>query len=348
MPSPEPRSLPGSFYEKSRELRIEAEQCADPDVKKVMLEAIDRYYKADIELGLVKEGHERSIQIMASAEDDPKRTPSNDSDQTTSAFYRFLEQALTFGAKGIKKSALPRFIGFLAYLALIGLLAGSILLNRPQVTAAAIVLLMLAGVMSILLLFEVPKKVRPIIFEIILLLVVMVFLAVSAYAVFTLLNDKPTGASQQVFVPSYVPSGSSSSSTAPKIEPPDLESTPFQARIRADGLPAFEGQITFSADLKFKAPGEFLVSTGATGEHIECPGGVKGEWAYANDDHTVLNFQMEISMIAETPKISHDQYLQCLGVLQPLTVRKTSSTCTFRSSNECHSDDLNIHLLQSP
>jgi hypothetical protein len=113
---------------------------------------------------------------------------------TSSAFYRFLEQALTLGKKGIRKSALPRFVGFLSYLALVGLLATSILLNLgPQVIASAIVLLMLVGIMSVLLLWDIPK-IRPVIFEIILLLVVCSFLAVSAFAVYKWLESStPNG-----------------------------------------------------------------------------------------------------------------------------------------------------------
>jgi hypothetical protein len=116
--------------------------------------------------------------------DPPKPTASE------SAFYRFLQQALTLGAKQVKPSVLPQFIGFLVYAALVGFLASSLFLNRPQVTAAAIAMLMIVGIMSILLLFDIGRRIHAIVFDIIILLVVVCFLAISGYAAYRLLNSQ--------------------------------------------------------------------------------------------------------------------------------------------------------------
>jgi hypothetical protein len=132
------------------------------------------------------------------ASEGPPIRPPNDAEHkpaqgdSTFAFYRFLEQALSVGARGIRRSALPTFIGYLVYIALAALLFAGILLDRPQVTAAAIVLLLIVGLLTILLLFDLPKKVRPIVAEIILILVAVCILGVSAYAVFKLLNPTAT------------------------------------------------------------------------------------------------------------------------------------------------------------
>lgn len=331
---PKPRKLPQSFYEKFREMLDAAEKCTDPDLKKLILEAASRYYQADISLGLSAKDDRGIDRIMAMA-DSPTPTAPNGSPLTpTSTFYRFLEQALTLGTRGISKSALPRFIGFLVYAALIGLLTSSLLLNLgPQVTASAIVLLMLAGVMSIVLLLEIPKKVRPVIFEIILLLVVICFLGVSTYAVVKLLNVKP------------VLQHEVSDKAAPitKVEPPDLEARQWKTTIRADGFPAFEGQVKFGADQNFEAQGQFLVPTEALNERIECPAGLKGGWSYGSADHFVLRFQMHLTMFSDAG-ISKDQYLQCSSSLKPLASRVFSKACIFRSAVGCSASGLDIHL----
>ena len=114
-----------------------------------------------------------------------------------SRFFSFLEQALFLGARGIRQTALPTFIGYVVYVGLAALLFTGIFANRPQVTVAAIVLLMIVGLLAILLLFEVPKKIRPAVAEAIVLMVVVCFLAVSAYAVFRLLNPSATGQTGQ-------------------------------------------------------------------------------------------------------------------------------------------------------
>jgi hypothetical protein len=108
-----------------------------------------------------------------------------------SSFYRFLQQALTLGAKRVQPSVLPQLIGFLVYVALVGFLASSLILNRPQATAAALVMLMIVGIMSILLLFDISKRIHTIVLDIILLLVVFCFLVISGYAAFRLLNPQP-------------------------------------------------------------------------------------------------------------------------------------------------------------
>jgi hypothetical protein len=107
-----------------------------------------------------------------------------------SAFYGFLQQALTLGAQKVRPSVLPQLIGFLAYVALVGLFGTSLLWNRPKVTAAAIVMLMLVGVMAILLLLNIGKKIHSVVANAILLLAVSAFLAIAAYAVVKLLGGK--------------------------------------------------------------------------------------------------------------------------------------------------------------
>lgn len=118
-------------------------------------------------------------------EDDPPHA----SNASESAFYRFLQQALTLGAKRLRPSVLPQFIGFLVYVALVVFLASGLLLNHPQVTAAAIVMLMLVGLVAILLLLDLGRKVHAITSNVILLLVVASFLAISGYVVVRLLAE---------------------------------------------------------------------------------------------------------------------------------------------------------------
>ena len=108
--------------------------------------------------------------------------------ESTTAFWSFLQQALSLGVSGVKKSALPGFIGFLVYAGLVALLATGLWLNRPQVTAATIVLLMIVGLLALLLLLDAPKKIRPVVAEVVLVLVAICFLGVSVYAVVKLLN----------------------------------------------------------------------------------------------------------------------------------------------------------------
>jgi len=192
MPSPEPKPL-RDFYEKGQVLLEEARSCSDPDMKQQLYKAADRYFKADIDLVVAKETGNNKIGDIMAAEAPPQR-PSNDAGHgpaqrdPTSAFFGFLEQALTIGARGIRRSALPTFIGYLVYAALAALFFAGILLDRPQVTAAAIVLLLIVGLLAVLLLFDLPKKVRPIVAEIILVMVVVSVLGVAAYAVVKLLN----------------------------------------------------------------------------------------------------------------------------------------------------------------
>jgi hypothetical protein len=109
-----------------------------------------------------------------------------------SAFYGFLKQALTLGLKRVRPSAVPQVLGFFVYVALVGLLATSLIWNRPKAMAAAIVMLILVALMAILLLFDIPRRIHPIVANIILVLVVAAFLAISAYAVVKLLanNDE--------------------------------------------------------------------------------------------------------------------------------------------------------------
>lgn len=132
---------------------------------------------------------------MSTPDSKPSRKVREDdapqvSNTSESAFYRFLQQALTLGAKRIRPSVLPQFIGFLVYVALVVFLASGLLLNRPQVTAAAIVMLMIVGVVAILLLLDIGRKVHAITSNVILLLVVASFLAMSGYAVVRLLADQ--------------------------------------------------------------------------------------------------------------------------------------------------------------
>jgi hypothetical protein len=123
----------------------------------------------------------------------PDEHSSPSANASESAFYRFLQQALTLGAKRLRPSVLPQFIGFLVYAALAAFLATSLVLNRPRVIAAAVVMLMIVGVMAILLLLGIGKDIHPIVSNAILLLVVMALLAISAYAVVKLLGDNSPG-----------------------------------------------------------------------------------------------------------------------------------------------------------
>ena len=107
-----------------------------------------------------------------------------------SGFYGFLQQALTLGAKKVRPSILPQLIGFLVYVALVALFGTSLLWNRPKVTAAAIVMLMLVGVMAVLLLLNIGTKIHPVVANAILSLAVAAFLAITAYAVVKLLGGE--------------------------------------------------------------------------------------------------------------------------------------------------------------
>ena len=97
---------------------------------------------------------------------------------SVSGFYGFLQQALTLGAKKVRPSHLPQLVGFLVYVAFAALFGTSLAWNRPKVMAAAIVMLMLVGVMAILLLFNIGKKIHPVVANAILLLAVAAFLAI--------------------------------------------------------------------------------------------------------------------------------------------------------------------------
>jgi hypothetical protein len=48
MPSPNSKKLPSDLYEKGKEMLKQAEKCDDPEVKRLILEAAERYYDADI------------------------------------------------------------------------------------------------------------------------------------------------------------------------------------------------------------------------------------------------------------------------------------------------------------
>jgi hypothetical protein len=136
------------------------------------------------------------------------------------------------------------------------------------------------------------------------------------------------------------------SPTPPSFTPPDLESHKWSVNIRSSAFPAFEGQTEFRADHTFDAMGNFLVPTQALNEHIECPGGLKGTWSYAKDDHTALGIEnMEISQFSDY-KISKDQYVQCAATLQAIASKATrvTTTCPFISSTTCKTRDLEIHL----
>jgi hypothetical protein len=111
------------------------------------------------------------------------------------AFYGFLQQALTLGATKVRPSVLPQVIGFLVYAALVALFGTSLIWNRPKAMAAAIVMLMLVGVMSVLLLLRIDRKIHPFVANAILLLAVASFLAMSAYAVAKLLDGESPEAS---------------------------------------------------------------------------------------------------------------------------------------------------------
>ncbi len=127
----------------------------------------------------------------------PDNRPTRNASPRLSAFYGFLKQALTLGLKRVRPSAVPQVIGFFVYVALVGLLATSLIWDRPKAMAAAIVMLILVALMAILLLFDIPRRIHPIVANIILLLVVASFLAISGYAVVKLLDNKSSGNSEK-------------------------------------------------------------------------------------------------------------------------------------------------------
>src|ERR1700739_4848383 len=66
---------------------------------------------------------------------------------------------------------------------------------------------------------------------------------------------------------------------APTFTPPDLEGHKWTVNIRASGFPAFEGHdAVFLANHDYQFQGNFLVPTGATDQHIDCPSNVSGRW----------------------------------------------------------------------
>jgi len=97
---------------------------------------------------------------------------------------------------------------------LVGFLASSFILNNPKVIAAAIVMLMIVGIMSMLLLFDVGKRIHTVVFDIVILLVVASFLSITGYAVFKLLNLGPSKS------PAISPDVSSSQSPSSSTSPP--------------------------------------------------------------------------------------------------------------------------------
>jgi hypothetical protein len=130
----------------------------------------------------------------------------------------------------------------------------------------------------------------------------------------------------------------------PTFTPPDLEGHKWTVSIRASGFPAFEGSdAAFLANHDYMFLGKFLVPTGATDQHIDCPSNVSGHWDYAKPDHTQISLDMKIAAIAgRTP----DEYAQCMRTLNPLVQaqQKASATCTFINSALCTTDGLEIHL----
>jgi hypothetical protein len=47
-PKPKPKQLPSDLYEKGKEMLKQAEKCDDPEIKRLILQAAERYYDADI------------------------------------------------------------------------------------------------------------------------------------------------------------------------------------------------------------------------------------------------------------------------------------------------------------
>lgn len=222
MPSHDSKPL-RDFYEKGQNFLAESRNEPDPDLRQLEREMAVRYFEADIKQGFTKGSDRDNIEDMMAEQRDsgsasgahqtPKQTDA------TSAFYRFLEQALTLGTRGIRKSALPTYIGWLVYVGLIALLATGIFLSRPQVIAAAIALLLIAALVAILLLGGVFNKLHPIVANVIALLIVVGFLAVTAYTVVKLVNSpdsekRPAQQSQ----PSTAPPGPATPGTGSNTE----------------------------------------------------------------------------------------------------------------------------------
>jgi hypothetical protein len=122
MPSPEPKPL-RDFYEKGQELLEEARNEPDPDLKKLMYEVADRYFKADIDLAIAEKTASNKIGDLMAGEGQPTE-PTDEArhvssvPNSTSRFFGFLEQALFLGGRGIRQTALPKFIGYFRVLSL--------------------------------------------------------------------------------------------------------------------------------------------------------------------------------------------------------------------------------------
>ncbi len=103
-------------------------------------------------------------------------------DKSVVSFNSLLQQALTFGVKKVSPSVLPQFIGFIVYGGLVGLIWVGVSLKLDQrIIIAGIVLLLLAGIMTLLLLLG--TTIYPLVLNILVVVVVVGFLVVSAYAV---------------------------------------------------------------------------------------------------------------------------------------------------------------------
>jgi hypothetical protein len=105
-----------------------------------------------------------------------------------SLFFQFLREVLTLGARGVSKSRLPRFLGFIIYAALCALVILSAIFNLgTTVLVSVIVLLILVSIMSVVLLID-PKVIRQWVFEFLVVIIVLSFLAITGYAVVKLLG----------------------------------------------------------------------------------------------------------------------------------------------------------------
>lgn len=105
-------------------------------------------------------------------------------------FVNFLVQTITLGSKGIKTSQFPAFLGYVVYAALVAfLVVGWIIRFDPTVVVADLALLVLVGVLAVVLL--VRGFLRRIVFEILVTLVVVCFLAMVGYTIYRLLNPPP-------------------------------------------------------------------------------------------------------------------------------------------------------------
>jgi hypothetical protein len=101
------------------------------------------------------------------------------------SFNSLLQQALSFGAKKVTPSRFPAFVGVIVYSALAGLIWGGFVLQVDRkLIVAGVILLLLSGVMSTLLIMG--HSVYPIVLNIIVLLVVIDFLGMGAYAIMKL------------------------------------------------------------------------------------------------------------------------------------------------------------------